>query len=677
MNIAHDDKKWHLLLAAGMLAILGFLLLRNYGLHPFVFLDELAYSTYSRLVPRAEAIVPSWLYFWLFGATNACGPAFLECARGINAILFVASGPLIYQCARTVTGRRSAAAITFLSLLAPVNSYTAYFMPEATYYFMFWLVTWVLLTRTSMPWARHAVLVGVLVGLMATVKVHAVFLLPAVAVFMVFRQWQGGGRWVVPGFGSAALAVAVAVAVKYVVGCAIAGEAGLSLFGAMYGAHSSGSTGMLMQKLGDALLTSRGHLMGLVLPFAFPMAVALYQLCQRDARNAAPAQAKALHMYTLVALGAPLAMTILYTASIYSIEGTRVHSRYYDFALPLLCMMGAALVTGGGKAGRLLRWSLAGLLAVSVVVAALYLDKLYELSYIDGPELKAMHPAAVGAATLVLLALWASGRDGWARNGFVFIFLPLYTLHTLPDMRFFFRQMEKPSAFDSAGKFASATLAPDQRRQLVIAGTGLAHIMRAKFYLDEHEVTLVNLPENAPLEASAVPVRRKWVLVVGAHALPAGFEVVSRTAEYALLKQERAHRPVAVIGFGAAQGKGPQLARMEGLGDAEQWGRWSTGKEIILETRDPLPAALNLIITAQTFGPNNHKPVAVRVGGQERSFSAPATPQESLLQFDTDGQQKRIVITVPEPASPKALGLSPDDRTLGVGLISIEIGTRQ
>lgn len=674
--INFKQTRWPAMLAASMALVLAYLLVRNHGLHPFVFYDELAYSTFSRLVPRAESVLPSWLYLWLFGAVNACGPGFLECSRALNALFFVASAPLVYLCARTVTDRPAAAIITVFSLLAPVNGYTAYFMPEAMYYFMFWLVTWAALVVQLRHWAMHALLVGFLLGLMATVKVHAMFMLPAIALFLAFRQWQAGGRWAAPALGSMAVALLAAVAVKFGVGYLLAGDAGLSLFGKMYGAHASGNTAMLHQKLGDAVLNARGHMMGILILFGFPLAAAMLQLFTRDERTQAPAQGKALQVYALLALGAPMAMTIMYTASIYAIEGLRVHTRYYDFAFPLLCMVGAALVGRDGGSARILRWVIGALVAVAVLLSIYHINKLFTLSYIDGPEFKSMKPAFIGGLTLVLLGLWAVGKRALARNAFVFAFLPLYIVHTAPEMHGMLRQMEKPSAFDSAGMHASATIPPAERGQLVIAGTGLAHLMRTKFYLDEDKVRMIELPEGAALAAGAVPVRSKWILVVGPHALPEGFEVVSHKDGFALLKQERAHRTLARIELGASHGEPAGLASLDGLGAPEHWGRWSTGKEITLQLREPMPASLNLIVTAQAFGPNVGQQVLVRVGQQERSFTATATPQEALLQFETDGQQKGIVIVVPAPASPKSLGMSPDDRTLGVGLVNIEIGTR-
>ena len=117
-----------------MAAVFAWLTWRSQGLNPTVFADEWYYSKMSRLQALSEAIVPSYLYLWLFRGSNACGQGFLACVRGANALLFVAAAPFVYLSARTVCARAVAAVVAVLATLAPLNLFTAYFMPEATYY---------------------------------------------------------------------------------------------------------------------------------------------------------------------------------------------------------------------------------------------------------------------------------------------------------------------------------------------------------------------------------------------------------------------------------------------------------------------------------------------------------------------------------------------------------------
>src|ERR1700753_825029 len=125
-------------LAVGMIAVFVFLLFRNLGLHPSVFSDEWSYSLSSRLMKLSSASTPLYLYYFVYRLTRHCGAEFLECARILNALFFVAAAPLIYAVARKVARKPIGAFVAMLSLIGAINTYTAYFMPEAMYFFVFW-----------------------------------------------------------------------------------------------------------------------------------------------------------------------------------------------------------------------------------------------------------------------------------------------------------------------------------------------------------------------------------------------------------------------------------------------------------------------------------------------------------------------------------------------------------
>ena len=87
----------------------------------------------------------------------------------------------------------------------------------------------------------------------------------------------------------------------------------------------------------------------------------------RSARERAGPQASALMVYTLLMLGAALALTVFYTASTAGFgpnDGKRLHIRYYTFALILPVMLAAAHTGTSWRPTRaVLPWVLASLLA--------------------------------------------------------------------------------------------------------------------------------------------------------------------------------------------------------------------------------------------------------------------------------------------------------------------------
>ena len=165
--------------------------------------DEYNYSKYSRLLPLADAIAPSYLYLAIYRATNLCGDGFYDCAKLFNALFFVASAPLIYLTARRTCTKSVSSIVALLALLGPVNSYTAYYMPEALFFFSFWLLTWFILRLDHSSSSKSWCFAGILLGLSALVKPHALFFLPAIVLYILYVSRKKEGNWSLQAFKNA------------------------------------------------------------------------------------------------------------------------------------------------------------------------------------------------------------------------------------------------------------------------------------------------------------------------------------------------------------------------------------------------------------------------------------------------------------------------------------------
>ena len=64
--------------------------------------------------------------------------------------------------------------------MLPMSAYTAYFMPETTYAFLFAVLTWLMLALLPAHVAVGSTLSGVVVGTMLLIKPHALALFLAV-----------------------------------------------------------------------------------------------------------------------------------------------------------------------------------------------------------------------------------------------------------------------------------------------------------------------------------------------------------------------------------------------------------------------------------------------------------------------------------------------------------------
>lgn len=672
------------------MALVGWYLLhRTLGLSPGVFADEWYYSKMARLIPLSEATLPSWLYLLVFGAASGCGPGFLDCARIGNVLFHVGAAPFLYLVARRVMRPRLACAVALLALLLPLNLYTTFFMPESMYFFGFAVLAWVALGGLAWRAPLHALAAGAVLGLMSLVKVHAVFLLPALCLYLVYasRVRAAGGAWIARGLGTAVLALVTAAAVKLLLGWLLAGEAGLTLFGAFYGAGAdSASQRSLLSRLYPISVSARGHAMALAALLAIPVAALLQALFQRDTWRADNPRGPLL-VFTVLALGSALGLAVLYTASIAHegpAEGLRLHSRYYSFALPLLLIAGAAATRwdgnqSGDRRSVLAPASIALVLAVLLAAAWIWLPG-FDPRVTDSPEFTALVKhgkvtTALFVLQALLLALWLRDRRA-AAWGFLVLALPLTLYVTDREVRTYLGYLVTATPADRAGLAARELIPPAERGATLIVANG-ADLFRTQFHIDYPEMTLLDMPDGAPIEAYRLPSAARWLVAVGGHPLPQGMIPAIANEAFAIVKLPRPERSlVGEYAFSVVPAPGQLVVEASGVSNVEAWGRWSEGKRVELRFAKALPARLTVVLTAGAFGANIGAPFVLRAGDASAEFRLPWEAREVVLDLDTDGRQHSLVIEVPQPQRPSELGNSTDTRLLGISLTRMRIEER-
>ena len=538
------------LLLVAVPAVFVALLFRNSGLYPSVFADEHAYSTAARLLPFSNSPFPDYGYLAIYSLTNSCGDGFLACARILNAAAFVAASPFIYATARRVCTDGVAFLLMVLALTGPINIYTAYFMPEALYFLSFWVFAWFLLGIDSLSDRRKWILAGALLGAAALVKPHALLLLPAVLLYLTLVGRAERDKGLKSAAWDGVLVVMAALVVKFAVGYLVAGSAALTLFGSTY-------TSLAISALSDSDQSRQlvavsaqsvvGHLIAICLIFGLPVALSASGFF-RDLRSADRFDAgQRTSVFALLILGDLIVVVALFTASV-SATGpvdyaTRLHMRYYDFALPLLFMVAGAHL-GERNAREHHRWHALAALPIGMAIAYGVVTGLapYTPVLVDSPELRGFtaYPiafVALGVLSLGTLVLWACGSR-WGSRLYVFGFLPVALVLTSVAASRELRLRLVPDAVDRAGMFVKQYLSPDELSHVLVVGSAPADLFRAVFYLDDPSASLLVIPQGSNYDLSTMPEGKYWALIIGEHAWTGGEFSESPAPEFALVRRD-------------------------------------------------------------------------------------------------------------------------------------------
>lgn len=674
----------HLGLLSLFLAFL-YMTLRNTGLYPSIFGDEWSYSSAARLLPLREAPLPSYLYFLVYRGTNQCGEGFLDCARSLNVLFFVASTPFIYLLARRVCARPLAAWVALLSLLRPANSYTAFFMPEAMYYFGFWLLSWHAFQIHARPDWRRASVGGILLGLLFLVKLHALFLLPGYALFLLYCSYAArapGAPWLARGLLLAGLSSALMLAVRFGLGYLLGGPASLSLTGSLYAGQAQAQIhASLPDLLAPALANLGGHLMALALLLALPLAGLLLHGLSRQQRAASAPPLNALALYSFLMLGQLLAMTALFTAMVagHGEENTaRLHMRYYDFILPLFLILAAAQAEAAPAPAPAARWArpLAGLALTTLLAYGAVQLAAFAPSYIDSPELfgalssAPLHYSLAGAGALCLL-LWLAAPQRGSRL-YLFGLLPLFVLAAGYQLNVELRQTLRPDLAAQAGQVVRHYLSPVETSRLTLVGADGAALFKTRFFVDNARTAVLLRPQGHLLDNEELGGADAWVLALGDYRLPAGAQTYLGQRGYTLARLAPESGQRRPTNFNEPETEWAVVAK-QGLAGAEAWGRWSDGDEITLEFKQDLPPACTLRLDVAAYGPNAGQNFTFALGGETRQARVAAQRHKIDLAFTPAAGTRTLHIRVPQAVSPRQRGESDDERRLGLALYRLQV----
>lgn len=680
-TIRIDGKYSGYYLTIAVFLILFALIFRGIGIYPVVFADEYTYSKFSRLLPFSESIIPGYLFLAIYRVTNVLGDGFLNGARILNALFFVTAAPFIYLTARRVCTAGAAFIVTLLALLGPINNYTVYFMPESFYFFSFWVFTWFVLGLDNASDARSWCLAGILLGVSSLIKPHALFLLPALVIYIFYAGWKKEGGWVWQVLANTVIFTFCVFTTKFLIGYLMAGKAGITLFGPVYSSIATSASAQYqryMELLALSRENAKEHMLGMCLMFGMPVAAAVFNTCRSFISKEEIKSEQKLSLYALSILLSLIMVTCLYSASIIGSGPyesiSRLHMRYYNFTFPLLVVLAASQFQWNSTT-RELKWRLITALPIGLAIAYAVNCRMvpYTSSMIDNPELhgfmlKMTSFLILGGLSFIALAFWVYAPRTGAKI-FVYGLMTFSIIVSNIYINYELRQRMIPDIYDKAGLLIKEYLPDEELSKVLIIGSDAGGLFRTLFYLDNALASLEVTPKVGDYDWKKIPADKEWILVIGDHALP---EKTFFKLPFGGFTLVRLNAAAITVNFKASIWPGV-MAQTDGLSVAEPWGTWSTGKMVTFKFANSLPEKFTIYLKANAFGPNAGKDFVAHVGTQAIVFKLSQIPEEKILQFSNPNGLRILTIDVPSPVSPKEMGLNSDGRALGIGFFKLRI----
>ena len=704
------------------------LLMRNSALYPSIFADEYSYSTASRLLPLSQAPIANYLYLFVFRLTNVCGDGFLSCARILNTVFFILACPFIYQTAKRICSKSVAKYIALLSLIGPINIYTANFMPEAMYFLAFWIFAWYTLGLNSASSLKSWFGVGVLIGMCMLIKPHGVFLLPPTCLYVLILFANHKPLPIKKMLLSTLLIVLAALITKFLFGFIVAGPAGMSVMGHLYStttghfvaattgvadvsqaSHVVSATAANTQESGSLIsqwliglpallafwsINLRGHLLGLVLLYGLPLLVMarllrfkshsndLGHISESDKTVAMMAIQSRYAWFTFLIGASLILFSSLFAGFVsltYSGEILRMHMRYYNFAFPLLlmllpCIYSLATEKRLSQKLALSEWLFWGLITLIVIWGIWKMMLPYQPTAIDTPELRGITQLPwffylMSSLGLACILSWPFLRTV-STALFFWIVTPLLLIGGTITVNQNIWENTKPDIYDRAGIAVKQLLSKEEIAQLVVAGENPIALSRALFYLDEPRALMQLIPGNATYDLKMLPPGKKWVLLMDAHPMD---ETI----------QNQLHFNGYILGGGSGKIEvdfrnqvwpSKNLKLTKGLFvPPETWGSWSIDKAIILGFTRALPETFTLTLQAKAFGPNIGKPIEIIMGDHTQSFVEGSQFESVDVHVKNPQRVNELKFIIPRPTSPAELHLGNDERKLGIAISALAI----
>jgi phosphoglycerol transferase len=657
--------EWLALSVASGLAY-WFLIARLAGVTVSVLIDEYVYVLDAHYKANSDSSHPNFLFQLIYSGTKGCGPEFYECARSINAGFVVASGIVVYFLAKYLaSGKRFFGAAGWLgTVLGTFGTYTAYFMPEAIFYFLMVLFIYGLVRFGDSDRILIWVGLGWLLGVASLAKPHALFVVPAFVIYIFLTVWSTKQTILKSSVLRVGLFLSALVVSKLGLGYLIAGPNGFSLFGSYGFAIASGEA--VAETLGtntwmNVPQTALGQTLMIVMILGVALPVALVGLIRMLKRDDGLFAANKFRALFALALFNMMAVSALFEA--WQNLNIWMHTRYYSYLIPL-----AALVLIEAYARRdvertnLTKRIIVGIFVVLSIYALFTQGIPFGANWIDAPDF-AMHIKNIEVSSiLIVFAIALSVFWLWNSKSSMAVALAISVFASgfagLHITNFLTESFGKVDAYQQIGRFLHNYLPKDDLDKTVLFGDDAVAMQRTLFYTLSGGASYL-VGTQSSFDKGLINPDTRWVLVFGEPLTELG--------------QSHLTGPGYVLYSLAGQTSDlPKSSELKGISNACDGlvnAGWACGTETAITVEGSFPAKANVDLVIDVSDAIAGTDLEFTLGDSIGVISVPAGRFAVSLSFQNVVEAEKLLIRSNAPA----LGtLDPVENMIRVVSINVE-----
>lgn len=342
-----------LLLVLFCISFFSLLCFRNSGLMPIVIGDELLANLETRLVDINNVSMPQYIYYLLYKISDIWKYSFLEGARFLNAFFYASSTIFIFIVANKILHDETLALIvSIFSVMGPINSYSAYFMPESMFFFTFWLFTWFILQLDPLSKVYKWAICGILYAILCMVKVHGIFILPALLFYITVLGLQKEVNFKIIIFLLSVFLFSFFL-FKFGFGFLVGGENAFTFLGKRYGSILSDNLSVIIffKLLCYSFVPFILHIISLSFLFSIPLCFLFVNFTRKLMNIYSCSYLNQLDLPESFIYFMSILLNMIIVVSLFTVyitlsypeyeSMTRVHFRYYSYIFPFFYIVSA------------------------------------------------------------------------------------------------------------------------------------------------------------------------------------------------------------------------------------------------------------------------------------------------------------------------------------------------